>query len=179
MLFVNRTRRLYPEARHASTSPESRNMPQDVALRNLPEPQGSETVLVVNPHEEEVSFLRNALEPSKWNVVGRKSRREALCFLFDQPVSVLITESSLSDGVWKDVLGDVSNFQDPPKIIVTSDLGDERLWAEALSCGAYDVLAKPFHRSEIRRIISLAWNGWRQARERMTAIKPAVMVAGG
>jgi DNA-binding NtrC family response regulator len=154
-------------------------MPKDVALRNLPEPKGPETVLVVNPYEEEVSFLRNALESSKWNVVGRKSRREALRVLFDQPVPVLVTESRLSDGVWKDVLGDVSNLQDPPKIIVTSDLGDERLWAEALSCGAYDVLAKPFHRSEIRRIISLAWNGWRQARERLTAITPAVMVAGG
>jgi DNA-binding response OmpR family regulator len=44
--------------------------------------------------------------------------------------------------------------------MVTSRLADERLWAEALNLGAYDVLAKPFDGREVIRILSLAWQHW-------------------
>jgi DNA-binding response OmpR family regulator len=39
---------------------------------------------------------------------------------------------------------------------VTSRLADERLWAEVLSLGGYDVLMKPFDVSEVYRVIRLA-----------------------
>ena len=42
-------------------------------------------------------------------------------------------------------------------MIVTSRLADERLWAEALNLGAYDVLAKPFDRTEAMRVVAAAW----------------------
>ena len=39
-------------------------------------------------------------------------------------------------------------------------LADERLWAEALNLGAYDVLAKPFGRTEAMRVVAAAWRAW-------------------
>jgi FixJ family two-component response regulator len=47
-----------------------------------------------------------------------------------------------------------------PSFIVTSRLADDRLWAEALNRGAYDVLAKPFERMELVRSVSSAWLHW-------------------
>ena len=48
-------------------------------------------------------------------------------------------------------------MMDPPLLIVTSRFADERLWAEALNVGAYDVLAKPFERDEVNRVLTSAW----------------------
>jgi FixJ family two-component response regulator len=47
-------------------------------------------------------------------------------------------------------------------MIVTSRLADDRLWAEALNLGVYDVLAKPFDRTELIRSVRLAWEHWRR-----------------
>ena len=54
----------------------------------------------------------------------------------------------------------IRRFQDSPEVIVTSRLADDRLWAEALNLGAYDVLTKPFDRHEVLRSVSFAWLNW-------------------
>jgi DNA-binding response OmpR family regulator len=51
-------------------------------------------------------------------------------------------------------------MNDPPLLIVTSRLADDRLWTEALNLGAYDVIAKPFDRKEVDRVLNLAWARW-------------------
>ena len=48
----------------------------------------------------------------------------------------------------------------PPSLIVASRLADDRLWADALTLGAFDVLAKPFERMEVVRSVSSAWLDW-------------------
>jgi DNA-binding NtrC family response regulator len=60
---------------------------------------------------------------------------------------------------------------------VTSRAADERLWAEALNLGAYDVLAKPFDPTEVCRIVSLAWMHWAEQHGPAAPSKRAV--AGG
>jgi len=52
-------------------------------------------------------------------------------------------------------------------MIVTSDHAESSLWADVLNLGAYDVLAKPFDKSEVIRVISLAWLEWRDDKERV------------
>lgn len=54
---------------------------------------------------------------------------------------------------------------EPPCFIVTSELADEYLWAEALNLGAYDVLIKPFDPIELIRSLSLAWQYSESRRE--------------
>jgi len=62
------------------------------------------------------------------------------------------------------------------RLIVTSRLADECLWAEALNIGAYDVLAKPFDRNEVRRSESLACLHWNDKQHKDAA--PAAATAG-
>jgi DNA-binding response OmpR family regulator len=66
----------------------------------------------------------------------------------------------LAPGSWKDVLEQVTILPDPPPLIVASRLADERLWAETLNLGAFDVLAKPFDRTEAIRVVGAAWRAW-------------------
>jgi DNA-binding response OmpR family regulator len=75
----------------------------------------------------------------------------------------VIGEASLPDGTWRDLLRECASFPAPPRLIVTSNLTDDRLWADALNLGAYDVLAKPFRAAEVFRIISLAWRQWKDS----------------
>jgi DNA-binding response OmpR family regulator len=67
------------------------------------------------------------------------------------------------------MLEHISRLPDAPLLIVTSRLADERLWAEALNLGAYDVLAKPFDTAEVVRVVSLAWQHWHTRRIRVGA----------
>jgi DNA-binding NtrC family response regulator len=83
--------------------------------------------------------------------------REARALLNQDLVRVVVCEHALPDGDWRDLLDVAASRQCPPPIIVTSRLADERLWAEVLNLGGYDVLAKPLERDEALRAIGLAW----------------------
>ena len=104
-------------------------MSKDAALINLPEPQTAESVLTVSQNLEDQGFLRNVLSRSNWRLIVVGSRREAADFLLYNTTSVVVSESHLSDGTWKDVLDDLKSIPNPPRLIVTSDLADERLSA--------------------------------------------------
>lgn len=74
--------------------------------------------------------------------------------------AVVLCDSDEGDHVWRLVLEEISRVPSPPLLIVTSRLADERLWAEALNLGAWDVLAKPWNREEVRRTMQTAWLHW-------------------
>jgi DNA-binding response OmpR family regulator len=63
----------------------------------------------------------------------------------------------LMSGTWLDILENIKHLPNTPSLIVTSRLADERLWAEVLNLGAWDVLAKPFDRSEVICSMRSAW----------------------
>jgi FixJ family two-component response regulator len=69
---------------------------------------------------------------------------------------VVIAETDVPDWHWKKVLHDLRGLEQPPQLIIASRNADDRLWAEALNVGAYDVLAQPFERAEVERAIESA-----------------------
>lgn len=48
-------------------------------------------------------------------------------------------------------------------------MADERLWAEVLNLGGYDVLPTPFEPDEVTRVCTGAWLAWKH---KMTETKP-------
>ena len=74
---------------------------------------------------------------------------------------LMICDDRLEDGDWRVILDATMKRGYPPHLIVTSRLADERLWAEALNLGCYDVLVKPYDTSEVIRVVSTAW--WRRS----------------
>jgi len=75
-------------------------------------------------------------------------------------VAILLCDGDGDQDAWRTVLAECHRFQHPPCLIVTSRLADERLWAEALNLGAYDVLAKPFDSREVRHALNRASLDW-------------------
>jgi DNA-binding response OmpR family regulator len=75
----------------------------------------------------------------------------------------------------------LSKLPDSPVLIVSSRTADERLWAEVLNLGAYDVLVKPFDPTEVSRVVGLAWLNWKHAFEarRKPCRQPGLALASG
>ena len=60
----------------------------------------------------------------------------------------------------------------PPNLIVFSRLADERLWAEVLNLGGFDVLMTPFEPEEVLRVDFAAWSRWEYDFAASTAEEP-------
>ncbi|MGA2592587.1 MAG: response regulator [Bryobacteraceae bacterium] len=124
------------------------------------------TILSVSPANDDCLALQRIFENGsdwaaytkcRWSLIARRTLASALTSLRQLRIRVVLCERELLPGSWLDMLEQIAALPDPPLLIVTSRLADERLWAEALNRGAYDVLAKPFDRTEVVRVISLAW----------------------
>src|SRR5947209_1788587 len=77
-------------------------------------------------------------------------------------ISLIVCDREL----WKEMLASTGETHHAPLVIVAATEADEKLWAEALNVGAYDVLAKPFETIEVVRSLSLGWLKWRRQYDR-------------
>jgi len=125
------------------------------------EPEDVVTVLAISSHADDRAFLQNIFNHTNWVLGWARSWREARSFLRRHRMPVVLVESQLPDASWKDALAGLSRMAEQPRLIVSSRIADEFLWAEVLNLGGYDVLAKPFDASEVFRVISLAWLDWK------------------
>ena len=122
------------------------------------ETAGSEgVVLVVTSLKEDHAFLEHLFSTRSWRFDSVSTVRDGIRYLRHHSPGLLICDERLEDGDWKAILGAVMKVACPPRMIVTSRLADERLWAEVLNLGGYDLLAKPFDVSEVGRVVGTAW----------------------
>src|SRR5215472_16952530 len=117
-------------------------------------------LLLISPHAGDHLFLGSILKDSHWQLLGTDSRKQASSLFETETIPVVITEAELPDGSWKDVLSALRRAAMPPNLIVVSDFADERLWAEVLNMGGYDLIMKPLRSAEILRVLSLAAENW-------------------
>ena len=138
-------------------------------------------VLAVSPQESDLQILSRIIDHSAWTFESASSIREARESLAKRHAHVVVCEKKLPDGDWKDLLEITAGLPDGPQLIVVSKDADERLWAEVLNRGAWDVLARPFRAQDVYQSIHLAWRHWQdgcRARNRATAPKRAASGAG-
>jgi DNA-binding NtrC family response regulator len=160
-----------------------KRMPSSLAQKvaTLPEkpadrsPERVVTVLAISPYDQDHAVLRNIFSHSNWCLRSARTWREAQTSLAANPASVVLCEACLSDAEWQDVLAGIESMPGRPLLVVTSSLADDRLWAEVLNLGGYDVLMKPFEQSEVVRVLSLAWLNWRDKRGVAGPKAPAAM----
>jgi DNA-binding NtrC family response regulator len=122
-------------------------------------------VLVVSSFDSDHTSLAHIFGHTAWTFDKARSLKEARAKLANQPSPVILCEETLPDGSWKDLLALCQCASNPAYLIVTSQFADDRLWAEVLNLGAYDVLAKPFHSKEVFRVVGLAWRHWTDCRK--------------
>ena len=118
-------------------------------------------VLAVSGSDEDLSRLRATFAGSSWDLHTARTVEEAGASLSGNTTPVVLCASQLPDGDWKTLLRLADGLAHPPNLIVFARLADDRLWAEVLSLGGFDVLAFPVNRVELFRAISSAWRNWR------------------
>jgi DNA-binding NtrC family response regulator len=125
----------------------------------------SRNLLSVSPFREDHETLRLFLDPLKVLMTDVCNRRDALWTMANQRFGLILCEAQLN---WQDLLSYLAEVLDPPRLVITSRL-DERLWAEALNLGCWDVLVKPFDRAEVRRVVTSALHHRSELLRRATA----------
>ncbi len=148
-------------------------------LETVPQPQKVVVVLEVSPHESDHTTLVEIFSHSNWKLHISRTCAEAFAVLTRRLIPVVLCDQDLPDGCWRDVLDRTSRAANPPALIVTSRLADERLWSEVLNLGGYNVLSKPFRRDEVFRDVSLAWLEWKNREERLRQGREKPRVMGG
>jgi DNA-binding NtrC family response regulator len=116
--------------------------------------------LAVSPSVEDLSFLKREFEEAHWKLYTAVTYRETLAELSKHQVPVILSECRLPDGNWKDLLSRFAVIPDRPRLIVFSRHADDRLWAEVLNLGGFDVLGTPFRKQELMFAIGSAWLAW-------------------
>lgn len=118
------------------------------------------SILLVSPFDEDIRFIRDCLpeDAPRLDTAGNCARAAGLLQANSFPV--VLSERDLPDGSWRDVLNAVELCRSTPLLIVASRHADERLWAEVLNLGGFDVLMKPFEFTETTRVLAMACQQW-------------------
>lgn len=107
--------------------------------------------LVIVPSPRRLKLL-TILERNGMETTAAGDFRDGQLKLQEQSYDLLFVDAELPGGPWHRLLPAVVASGKNCEVIVCSRCGDERLWAEVLQCGAYDLIAEPFEESEITRI---------------------------
>jgi DNA-binding response OmpR family regulator len=120
-------------------------------------PIANPTILAVLAAQEDRASLVSIFAHSNWKLRFICVFAHIQTELSKSPVGVVISEACLPDGhCWTDLLHEIQKMEAPPPLIVADRLADERLWAEVLNLGAYDLLAKPFDGKEVWHAVTTA-----------------------
>jgi DNA-binding NtrC family response regulator len=111
-------------------------------------------VLFVSPYVQDVWALTRMLGDVSVAVIHASSLKEAVAQMDSHRLLTVLTEATLEDGTWRDLLPLTRHKK--IELVVTDAFADSRFWAEAINLGAYDVLAQPFHGTEVQRVLASA-----------------------
>jgi DNA-binding NtrC family response regulator len=112
-------------------------------------------VLVAMPSQQRLGLLP-ILEESGMNISVAGNFLDGQQKLATQPYDLLFVDAELPGGSWQRLLQAVLKSDRACEVIVCSRCADERLWADVLQSGAYDLISEPFQEREVARIAQCA-----------------------
>lgn len=113
-------------------------------------------ILFVSGHREDAHRLSQMLHSLPLVLDHVSTMEQTSAKLRQSDYDVILTEATLPDGNWLDVLRVARKHAGELEVIVTDPHADARLWSEALNMGAYDLVSQPFYEPEVRRILYYA-----------------------
>lgn len=105
------------------------------------------------------STLIRQIEEQGVRVIAVSRRDEARAILRDNlPIPIVLTDESLPDGDWRDVLQDVAVLGVPAEIVVCATGSEQplRLCFELLDHGAFGLMAEPYDPDQLQWLINAA-----------------------
>jgi DNA-binding response OmpR family regulator len=132
---------------------------------NQSEIERTPAILSVSPLDADHLSLEAIVGGSSVTLFKARDLVSARVLLQEHDIAAVVCERDLLPGTWMDMLEDIQAKPNPPSLIVASRLADDHLWVEALSLGAWDVVAKPFDASEVMRVVKSGRERWHDREE--------------
>jgi response regulator RpfG family c-di-GMP phosphodiesterase len=140
-------------------------------IEHTSEPQGPRVeILTVCSNRLDWVQLRAMMVHTNWRSYCVTTVSCALSVMRAQVIPIVLCATQLPDGTWKDILAAARKATDSARVIVFTEQADESLWSEIIAAGAHDVLTKPFDRSDLNEVVSLAYRQWLRARGRKLSL---------
>ena len=130
------------------------------------------SALLVGQYPDDRLLMHDVFQHLGWRLFEANNRRRAIECLERNPVQVVISESDVNGWSWKNLLSHLRRRVPAPQLIVTSHTADDSLWAEVLNIGGYDVLAQPFRRDEVERVIAAARRHFDRPQRALARVSP-------
>ena len=112
-------------------------------------------LLVLSP--ERLKSLMPLLEGQGFGIESAAGFQDGVRRLSgSEAFDLILADADLPDGSWRNLMLFVQNAGRACEMIICAPLEDNQLWAEVIQCGAYDMIAEPFERLEVSRIIRSA-----------------------
>jgi DNA-binding NtrC family response regulator len=109
-------------------------------------------VLLVMPRERRANVL-GQIEAVGIEVVPACDLGEARAILRSRSVDVILTDTVMRDGGWRDLMAHLATSGLTAEVIVCAERLNHTLCAEAFGCGASDVIAEPYTQEALRAAI--------------------------
>ena len=140
------------------------NVPHD----STGEPVSTVAVLSVSPDESDHAALERTFREAEvtlypnctLSLVRSSSLESAFAALQESRIPIVLFDGDWLPGAWREMAARIKSLTAPPCLIVISQRADDRLWTEALSFGAFDVIGKPLNQTDVIRIVTAAWRRW-------------------
>ena len=105
-------------------------------------------LLLIEDNEMIVNGLEYSFKQTGYNLISKATIKEALDFINNEIVSLVILDISLPDGNGIDLFKEVIHTNNIPTIFLTAK-DDEETIVECLNIGAEDYITKPFSTKEL------------------------------
>jgi len=119
-------------------------------------PLPTTNVVFLTPFSPDAETVSRELACTSMRVHHATSLAQAENLLELTQAHVLVAETIFAGGNWEDAVELLSERHPNVALVVTAAHADERLWAEAINRGAYDLIPKPFYGPELCRILESA-----------------------
>ena len=130
----------------------------------------SVTGLAISPVEGDLGFLRRLFDDARWKLFTAHSYHEAMTQLSHHRMPLILCDCQLPDGKWTDVLSQLAPMPERPRLIVMSPYADEKLCAEVVRMGGFDLVSIPLKEIEVGCAIGSAWIDWNNEQQRSSEL---------
>lgn len=119
------------------------------------------SVLVASQRAEDQPVLHSMLVSAGWDPVSAGSLDEVLRLSAARSFPVLLCDRKLPGLEWPDGISHLASSAHHPCVVLLSDVADPYLWEELVRHGGFEILPRPFDRTEVLSTLDFAYQHWR------------------
>ena len=112
--------------------------------------------IFIGPEDKSFADLYHIFAALAWMLVRADCWQDALHLPVAEGATHFLYRHVPNDSCWIEALTTINMMASLPAFILTSRVGDERLWADVINRGGYDLLLEPFDAVEVQRIVAAA-----------------------